>query len=130
MWRQDDLFNVLGAGGNPLLGVPPAADVAEVVARIDPAEPGTGACSSACPLMHGTGQFSALIAMAVGGAVVTLPSRHFDVAELWGDGRAAAGQRTSSSSARPSPARCSTQLDANPGRYDLSSVVVDRRRRA
>ena len=27
MWRQDDLFNVLGAGGNPMLGVPPAADV-------------------------------------------------------------------------------------------------------
>ncbi len=23
MWRQDDLFNVLGAGGNPLLGLAP-----------------------------------------------------------------------------------------------------------
>ena len=27
MWRQDDLFNVLGAGGNAVLGIPPADDV-------------------------------------------------------------------------------------------------------
>ena len=33
MWRQDDLFNVLGAGGNPLLGTGPAADVDEVAER-------------------------------------------------------------------------------------------------
>ena len=30
MWRQDDLFNVLGAGGNPLLGLPPATSVEEI----------------------------------------------------------------------------------------------------
>jgi acyl-CoA synthetase (AMP-forming)/AMP-acid ligase II len=28
MWRQDDLFNVLGSGGNPLIGTPPATSVA------------------------------------------------------------------------------------------------------
>jgi 3-oxocholest-4-en-26-oate---CoA ligase len=33
MWRQDDLFNVLGAGGNPIAGVPPGTDVDEVVAH-------------------------------------------------------------------------------------------------
>ena len=60
MWRQDDLFNVLGAGGNALLGVPPAADVDELVAGIDPAVPGM-TMLSACPLMHGTGQFSSLV---------------------------------------------------------------------
>ena len=37
----------------------------------------------ACPLMHGTGQFSALIAMTGGGTVVSLANRHFDAAELF-----------------------------------------------
>ena len=30
MWRQDDLFNVLGGGGNAVLGIPPAADLDEL----------------------------------------------------------------------------------------------------
>ncbi len=122
MWRQDDLFNVLGAGGNPILGVPPAADVAEVISRIDPAVPGM-VLLSACPLMHGTGQFTALNAMAVGGAVVTLPSRHFRAAELWAEverlkvntvvivGQAFAGPMLD-------------ELDAHPDSYDLSSVFL------
>ena len=33
MWRQDDLFNVIGAAGNALQGVPPATSVAEVAER-------------------------------------------------------------------------------------------------
>jgi acyl-CoA synthetase (AMP-forming)/AMP-acid ligase II len=76
---------------------------------------------SACPLMHGTGQFSSLIAMNLGGCVVSLPSRHFDVDELLGEvqrnrvnsviivGQAFAGPMLE-------------HLDAHPGRYDLSSV--------
>ena len=122
MWRQDDLFNVLGAGGNPILGIPPAADVAEVISRIDPVVAGM-VLLSACPLMHGTGQFTALNAMAVGGAVVTLPSRHFRAAELWGEvarlkvntvvivGQAFAGPMLD-------------ELDARPDAYDLSSVFL------
>jgi fatty-acyl-CoA synthase len=121
MWRQDDLFNVLGAGGNPVLGVPPAADVDEVVSRIDASEPSGVVMVVACPLMHGTGQFSALIAMVGGGAVVSLASRHFDVAELFRTieerratnlvivGQAFAGPMLE-------------HLDAHPGRYDLSSL--------
>ena len=37
----------------------------------------------ASPLMHGTGAFTSLQAMAVGGAIVTLESRTFDPHELW-----------------------------------------------
>ncbi len=122
MWRQDDLFNVLGAGGQALLGIPPATSVDELAARLDPATPGM-VLLTACPLMHGTGQFSSLIAMNLGGSVVTLPSRHFDVAELLEQverhrvntivivGQAFAGPILE-------------HLDANPGRYDLSSVVM------
>ncbi|HEY5876388.1 MAG TPA: AMP-binding protein, partial [Ilumatobacteraceae bacterium] len=82
MWRQDDLFNVLGAGGQVLLGIPPVESVDELVARIDPAQPGP-AMLVACPLMHGTGQLTSLVTMALGGAVVSLPSRHLDASELW-----------------------------------------------
>ncbi len=122
MWRQDDLFNVLGAGGNVVLGVPPADSIDEIVSRLSPDEPGR-VLLSACPLMHGTGQFSSLIAMNLGGCVVTLPSRHFDVDELLSEierngvssviivGQAFAGPILE-------------RLDAEPGRYDLSSVVM------
>ena len=120
MWRQDDLFNVLGAGGNPILGYAPVGSVEELAGRLSDDEAGL-VLLSACPLMHGTGQFSSLIAMNLGGAIVTLPSRHFSVEELFGEvernrvnsivivGQAFAGPMLE-------------HLDANPDRYDLSSV--------
>ncbi len=122
MWRQDDLFNVLGSGGNAVLGVPPATSLEELVERLDPATPGF-VLLSACPLMHGTGQFSSLIAMNMGGCIVTLPSRHFDVEELLSEiernhvnsliivGQAFAGPLLE-------------HLDANPTGHDLSSVIM------
>lgn len=122
MWRQDDLFNVIGAGGNAVLQVPPAQSIDEIVARLDPTKPGL-ALMSACPLMHGTGQFSSLIALNMGGSVVTLPSRHLDIDEMLSTierrrvssliivGQAFAGPLLES-------------LEANPGRYDLSSLIM------
>ncbi len=123
MWRQDDLFNVLGAGGNPVLGIPPAADVAEVMSRID-AAPASPVMLVACPLMHGTGQFSAINSMAsAGGTIVTLASRKFDVAELFETierwrvthlvivGQAFAGPMLE-------------HLEASPGSHDTSSLQL------
>lgn len=122
MWRQDDLFNVLGAGGNAVLGIAPAATIDELVARLDPSVPGL-VLLSACPLMHGTGQFSSFIALNMGGCIVTLPSKHFDVHELLSEvernkvqtlvivGQAFAGPILE-------------VLDADPGRYDLSSLMM------
>jgi fatty-acyl-CoA synthase len=121
MWRQDDLFNVVGAGGNALLGVPPATSPAEVAARAA-ANPNPPTAIVCCPLMHGTGWFSALISMNGGGTIVTLANRKFDVAELFETierrratnlvivGQAFAGPMLE-------------HLEANEGRYDLSSVV-------
>jgi acyl-CoA synthetase (AMP-forming)/AMP-acid ligase II len=121
MWRQDDLFNVLGAGGSAPLGIAPATSVDEVVERaLNPAHP-SPVMVVACPLMHGTGQFSALIAMTVGGTVISLPSSSFDVAEMCEVieanqatnlvivGQAFAGPLLE-------------HLDAHPGRHDLSSL--------
>jgi acyl-CoA synthetase (AMP-forming)/AMP-acid ligase II len=122
MWRQDDLFNVLGAGGSPITGVPPATSVEEVAARVDPEVPAP-TMVVACPLMHGTGQFSALIALTSGGTIVSLASRHFDVDELFRTieehratnlvivGQAFAGPMLE-------------HLDAHPGEYDLSSLAM------
>jgi fatty-acyl-CoA synthase len=122
MWRQDDLFNVLGAGGQALMGIPPATSVDEVAARVDPSQPGF-VLLTACPLMHGTGQFSALVALNQGGAVVSLPSRHFDVAELWRE-----VERTSANSiiivGQAFAGPMLEHLDANEGAYDLSSVAL------
>lgn len=122
MWRQDDLFNVLGAGGNAVLGVPPATTLEELASRPDPDVPGL-VLLSACPLMHGTGQFSSLIALNMGGCIVSLPSKHFDVHELLSEvernkvrtlvivGQAFAGPILEA-------------LEAEPGRYDLSGLMM------
>jgi len=80
MWRQDDLWNVLGGGGNALIGAAPAASLDDIRSRVT--APGI-VMLPACPLMHGTGQFSALIAMNQGGSIVTLEGRHFDPHVLW-----------------------------------------------
>ena len=82
MWRQDDLFNVLGAGGSPITGTPPADDVDDLVSRFDPSAPVGPVTLVACPLMHGTGQFSAINTMTAGGCIVTLVNRKFDIDEL------------------------------------------------
>ena len=122
MWRQDDLFNVLGAGGNAMLGIAPKASIDELVATIEPATPGN-VLLSACPLMHGTGQFTSFVAMTLGGSVVTLPSRRFDVSELWSE-----VERTRTNSivivGQAFAGPMLEHLDANADRYDLSSVVV------
>jgi 3-oxocholest-4-en-26-oate---CoA ligase len=77
MWRQDDLFSKLNSGN--LLRVPEDGGTEGVRKTIV----GPGPLHlSACPLMHGTGGFTAMAAMSVGGCVVTLTSRRFDPVEL------------------------------------------------
>ena len=122
MWRHDDLVNVLGAGGNPFVGAPPATDVEEIRIRLEAGQAGMSSLP-ACPLMHGTGQFSAFIAMIGGGSVVILPNRTFDPALLWrtvAEAGVNAIAIVGDAFARPMLA----ELDANPGKYDLSKLLV------
>jgi 3-oxocholest-4-en-26-oate---CoA ligase len=83
MWEQRELFMVLGAGGDRIV-VPPAQDMAELRGRYEAAvdEP-PFVFLPACPLMHGTGQFSAFLALNRAGVVTTLPNRHFDPDGIW-----------------------------------------------
>ena len=121
MWRQDDLFQVLGAGGNALLGIPPATSIPELIARHATPEHLRPVSLIAAPLMHGTGQFSALITLQNGGACALLPSRKFDAMELWDE-----AERLRATGIVLVGLAFSTPmleaLEANPGRWDLSNL--------
>jgi len=81
MWRQDDLFGRL----NPAGFRPYKADLGleGIAAEITENGPGV-TLLPACPLMHGTGFFTALETLAEGGTVSLLPSRHYSGDELAG----------------------------------------------
>jgi 3-oxocholest-4-en-26-oate---CoA ligase len=121
MWRQDDLFQVLGAGGNAAMGIPPATSIAELTARHRSPEHLRPNSVVAAPLMHGTGQFSAFISFINGGTVISLPSRKFSAVELWNE-----VERLSATNVVLVGLAFSTPmleaLDASPGRWNLSSV--------
>jgi fatty-acyl-CoA synthase len=121
MWRQDDLFNVIGAGGNALLGIPPAESIDDLATRIQTPEHLRPTSLIACPLMHGTGQFSNLIAFNQGGSAAYLPSRKFNAMELWDEvDRIGASAVVLVGLAFSTPML--EALEANPGRWDLSTV--------
>jgi len=119
MWRHDDLWRVLGAGANPRLGIPPAADLAEYVERVRVDPPPVNLPLP--PLMHGTGLLSGVSAMARGGTCVTLTGRSYDPLEaLAAIERHRVTGVTIVGDAFAAPMVAA--LDANPGRFDFTSV--------
>jgi fatty-acyl-CoA synthase len=79
MWQHDDLFKVMGAGGNPRLNIPPSESLEALLERIKAQAPPVNLPLP--PMMHGTGLLSAIGAMAMGGTCVTLPGKHFSAPE-------------------------------------------------
>ncbi|HTX48777.1 MAG TPA: AMP-binding protein [Caulobacteraceae bacterium] len=127
MWRFEDLFQVLGGGGNALLGIPALSSPDEIPARLgaalaDPASPlAPSTTIAAAPMMHGTAQFSSIIMLTAGGSVASLPSTRFDALELWEEAarlRASGIVIVGMAFAQP----MLEALDANPGRWDLSAL--------
>ena len=118
MWRQDDLFARLNAGG--FRRWPESGDLKAITEAVRDSGPGQNLIP-ACPLMHGTGLFSALECLAEAGHVVLLESRRYDAVEM-----ASSIERESVNTvvivgdpfARP----LLQALQAEPGRFDLSSL--------
>jgi acyl-CoA synthetase (AMP-forming)/AMP-acid ligase II len=122
MWRQDDLIRATCATGNPNFVKDPA-DVGGYDTIIDAlTEPGVPGLP-ACPLMHGTGWFVTNIYLVQAGSVVTLTDRKFNVIELLDTiERRKVGALTIVGDAFAKPIVAA--LDAEPGRWDLSSLVL------
>src|ERR1700722_14505395 len=79
MWRQDDLFARLIDGGVRHYDV--NGGLAAVRAALE-ASPRGITLMPACPLMHGTGAFTANTVLAEGGRISLLESRKYDPAEM------------------------------------------------
>jgi len=82
MWSQEALFRTLGGGGDALGTSPRPANMQEHVANV---KAGTQKqrLLPACPVMHGTGLFTAINALLNGGSVVTVDSHKLDAHALW-----------------------------------------------
>jgi fatty-acyl-CoA synthase len=119
MWRQDDLFARLNGQGFRRYA---EADGLEGI-RADVAANGAGmTLLPACPLMHGTGGFTAMECLSEAGRVVTLTSRQFDPIDLLDtverekvNGLIIVGDAFAKPILRA--------LDEQPDRWDLTSLV-------
>jgi fatty-acyl-CoA synthase len=118
MWRQEDLVRTLGGRTNPVLAGEPDSDAFVASLGDDPLT-----VLPACPLMHGTGWFNALIGLLAGGAVVTLPGRTFDVVELL-DGIEREGVNGIAIVGDAFGKPLLRALDSEPDRWDISSLKM------
>lgn len=119
MWRQDDLVRSLVGQLNPAY-----REAAEDLATVRESVQGPGPVGMpACPLMHGTGLYTQLIGLSLGGSTVTLVSRSLDVEELFETiEREKVSQIAIVGDAFAKPML--RALDQNPGRWDLSSLFM------
>ncbi len=118
MWRQDSLRRALL---NPALVERVPENIDDHIEIVQAA--GRGSISlPACPLMHGTGLFTAMSALVAGGTVVTLQSTGFDADEMWAAVDKHGVQQiiiVGDAFAKP----MLRSLDQANGRYDVSSVA-------
>ena len=113
-WRNDDLYVALWEISRPRTEPPDPVAAARAGKRAGTALP-------ACPLMHGTGLFIAISTLAGGGTVVLIDQPGLDPALVWHEverWHVAVLTFVGDVFARPLLAA----LDAEPGRYDLSSL--------
>jgi fatty-acyl-CoA synthase len=120
MWRQDDLFARLIDSATRHYPLDGGLDA---VRQALTDNPGGVTLMPACPLMHGTGNFTANTVLAEGGRVCLLESRKFDAVELLTtverekvNGLVIVGDPFS----RP----LLSALNSQPGHWDLSSLMM------
>ena len=128
MWRHEDLFAALAPAATAFFGLPIPEDTTgvEAVVRTVHESSLVPVHLPASPLMHGTGQFSTLQVLFLGGTIVTLESRHFDPHELW---RVVQRERVTQIAivgdafAKPM-LRALDEAEARGEPYDLSSLLL------
>lgn len=122
MWRQADLIGRGGYVANAAAGISPLEkpEFAGPRARLIPVRPRS---LIACPLMHGTGLIAALTAFGFGGCVILAPAGKFDPAGVWSDVERYEATRLTIVG-QPFAQPLLEALDANPGRWDLSSLKL------
>ena len=121
MWRQDDMIHATCTTVMDVLNGP-AEDVGYDAVIDSLTAPGF-AGMPACPLMHGTGWFTAQIYLTQAGSVVTLLDRKLNVVEILDTiEREKVGALTIVGDAFAKPIL--KVLDANRGKWDLSSLVL------
>ncbi|MEY2469967.1 MAG: 3-oxocholest-4-en-26-oate---CoA ligase [Actinomycetota bacterium] len=119
MWRQDDIFATIN-GSSGGVKYPEPGTLEDVRGALT--GPG-GAVIPACPLMHGTGAFTSFASLCSGGSVVTLTQRTYSPEELLSSIEANGVKMIAivgDAFAKP----MLRALDANPGRWDLSSLFA------
>ena len=121
MWAHDDHWLAGAAGATVATKLIPPKNIAEHAANVKAAG-GTGVLLPCCPLMHGTGLFTAIGTLAQGGTVVTMGGNSFDPDEAWATvarhkvtGLAIVGDAFAKPLLRA--------LDEEQGRHDISSVL-------
>ena len=120
LWRQDDIFSLLNRASP--LAMPDDDGLSGIRPMIKSLQASPPVLLPACPLMHGTGSFTAFSCLMLGGCVVTMPGRSFDAAALLDTiGRERVNLVTIVGDAFARPLL--QALDAEPGRFDLSSLL-------
>jgi len=121
MWTHGALWGALGAGRTTPAnrGEVPATQGVHIE---NVGKNGPGMIQiPACPLMHGTGLFTAIANLTGGGCIATLEGQKFDPAELFDAvERLGAGSVVIVGDAFARPML--EALEASPGRWDLSSL--------
>ncbi len=120
MWRQDDLFARLIDGGVRHYDVDGGLEGARAALEASPIEL---TLLPACPLMHGTGAFTANTVLAEGGRVCLLEGRKYDPVEML-DTIAREKVNAVVIVGDPFSAPLLVVLDEHPGEWDLSSLVM------
>jgi fatty-acyl-CoA synthase len=120
MWRQDDLFARMNAAG--MKRYDEAQGLDDVARQLGDGTPRLSLLP-ACPLMHGTGAFTAYGCLSEGGSVVLLESRHYDPAQLL-DTVEREQVKSLVIVGDPFARPLLATLDAEPDRWDLSSLFL------
>ncbi|MEO0412087.1 MAG: acyl-CoA synthetase [Pseudomonadota bacterium] len=121
MWPHENLWDGLG-GGAQQPGMPRPQSMEDYLSNVA-ALNGTGRLLVLAPFMHGAGMMTSINTLCMGGTIITLAGDRFDPVETLQsiqENKATQMLMVGDAFAKP----ILNALDGNPGRFDLSSMMV------